>query len=72
MSNANWITGIAYAAGYLATDLGEESLAAEILTSADLTTEEKLLEGGADEHDVHQCGPALLEIRVMQAVDEAM
>lgn len=72
MSEQNWIAGIAFAAGHLATDQGEEDLAAEILKAANLTTEEKLLDGGADQYDVHQCGPALLSIRVMQAVDEAM
>ena len=50
-----WEAGIVYAAGWLASAHGEDSLAEELLASADLTTAAKCRKAGADKYDIKNC-----------------
>jgi hypothetical protein len=52
---AGFEAGIVYAAGWLAQAHGEDSLAEELLESADLTTAARCRKAGAEEYDIQNC-----------------
>lgn len=57
-----WQAGIVYAAGWLASAHGEDTLAEELLESADLTTAEKCRKAGAEAYDIRNCRQAFIYI----------
>lgn len=55
--------GLAYAAGFICDDHGEESIAAELLDTAGITNGSELRRLGGESYDVRKCRAAFKEPR---------
>ena len=50
--------GVVYAAGYIATDCDQPTMAVELLQAIGVETRRQAFATGADKYDVDKCGPA--------------
>lgn len=58
-----WITGVVYAAGYVAASHGEDVIAMDLLEAAGITKISQLRELGCDQSDIDNVKPLLPELR---------
>lgn len=63
-SHNEFCAGIVYAAGWLIAAHGEDSLAEELLDSADLTTVAKCRAVGAADYDINLARPAIEHLKL--------
>lgn len=61
--SGTFVQGIVYAAGWLCSAHGHDSLAEELLATANLETADECRAVGAEDHDIEACGPVFATIR---------
>jgi len=57
----DWKAGVVFAAGFLATDHGEDTYARDLLEAAGFTSMQDLKKSGATKYDIARCKPAFMQ-----------